>query len=311
MDLHILDCSQYIWAGSYSSAKISRGVRESNGEYCENCAPIGGVRFLIDRAAELCSDNNVVVPVFEDKPTIKRDMYKDVFGSEYGYKGTRRTPGPEIGLQKKYAYTIMEKLGYPVQLADGYESDDVIYTLVNMYKGDFENVFVHVNDSDLYFIVGGNVCIDTVGPRIGKYITQSNYPNVVDKSGWCPYNVHHIRKLCTGDTSDNIKGVGSDWMPRFDSVIPSDKLKDLGDLDVCREYLLSAVNKYPTAENAYRLLSTFNILVPLSVPEYMINDAEQNVDYAKQRYFIHGWNQKEDKWGFEDDLASYIDSYWE
>lgn len=312
MELHILDCSQYIHAGSYANTTISRGVREDNGEYQENWAPIGGVRFLINRAAELCKDGSIVIPVFDKTPNIKREMYKAAFGDEFGYKGNRKTPDPmrAVSIQKDYAYIIMEKIGYPVQAAQDYESDDVIYTLVQMYKNDFESIHVHSSDSDLYFLVGGNVMMDTVGPNIGKVITQANYPNVVDKDGWCPYNVHHIRKLCNGDHSDNIPGIGSDWMPRLDSVIPADKLAYLGDLEVCREFLKDAVDKYPTAPNAHMLLKTFNILVPLVVPEHLINDVEPAIDWDKQRYFVHGWKPDEDHWGFEDDLTEYIDSYY-
>lgn len=311
MELHILDCSQYIYAGSYSTVRISRGVRETDGVYGENWAPIGGVRFLINQAAALCGEDRVVMPVFDRTPNIKRDMYKDAFGLEYGYKGNRKQPAPEIALQKTYAYTVMDKLGYPVQAAEDYESDDLIYTIVNAYKNDFDKVVVHCNDSDLYFLVGGNVCIDTVGPKVGKLVTEANYPNVVDKDGWCPYNVHHIRKLCTSDKSDNIPGIGVDWMPRFDSVIAADELRRLGDLDLCREYLKEAVNRYPTAPNAHMVLKTFNILVPLRVPEYLINDREPDVDYEKQKYFTNGWKPNMDRWGFEDDLLAYIDSYWE
>lgn len=318
MELHILDCSQYIYAGSYgistsrsSGAKISRGVRETDGVYGENSAPIGGVRFLINQAAALCGEDRVVMPVFDRTPNIKREMYKDAFGSEYGYKGNRKAAGSEIHLQKDYAYAIMDKLGYPVQAATDYESDDLIYTIVNMYRNDYERIFVHCNDSDLYFLVGGNVCVDMVGSKVGKLVTEANYPQVVDKDGWCPYNVHHIRKLCMSDRSDNIPGIGSDWMPRFDEVIPTDELRKLGDLDLCREYLKEAVNRYPTAANAHMVLRTFNILVPLLVPDYLINDREPDVDYEKQRYFTSGWKQNMDKWGFEEDLLAYIDSYYE
>lgn len=205
----------------------------------------------------------------------------------------------------------MEKIGYPVQIAEGYEADDIIYTLVNMYKNDFEHIYVHNNDSDLYFLVSGNVSIDRVGDNVGKLITTANYSHVVDKRGYVAYNVHHIKKLCEGDKSDNIPGVGVAWEPLLDSVIPASELCNLGDLDLCRDYIKKAIMKYPTTPNAHMLLKTFNMLTPLLVPDYMLNDIESDVDWEKQRYFVHGWKPDEDRWGFEEDLLEYIDSYYE
>ena len=312
MDLHILDCSQYVYAGSFSKVKVARGVRESDGEYMENSAPIGGVRFLIHQAAELAKNpNNVVIPVFDRPPVIKREMYYKTFGDEYGYKGTRPAKDPAIPIQKDFAFKIMESIGFPVQAIDNYEADDVIYTLVQMYKNDYETVYVHCNDSDLYFIVSDNVCMDTVGPKVGKYVTRTNYESVVSKDG-CPYNVHHIRKLCAGDKSDNIPGVGNEWAARIDEIVMSDggRYDRLGDLDLCRRYLRECVAKYPNQPGAQRLLSTFNILTPLLVPEYLINDIEPMIDKDKLRYFVHDFNPEYDHWGFENELLEYIDSYY-
>lgn len=84
MILRILDCSQYIYAGSYKNSTIARGVRESDGVYKENDAPIGGVRFLINSAAKLCNDNTVVIPVFDSTPTIKRRCTKSTSETSMG-----------------------------------------------------------------------------------------------------------------------------------------------------------------------------------------------------------------------------------
>lgn len=313
MVLHICDVSQYIYGGSYKHVSIARGVREVDGMYQENWAPIGGVRFLINRLAELSGPNNIVIPVFDRTPTVKREMYYKAYNSEFGYKGTRKSSGDNaIAIQKKYAYDILQKIGYPVQAAEGYEADDVIYTLVQMYKNDFDEIRIHCNDSDLYFLIGGNVMMDTIGPNIGKVITERSYPQLVDtKEGGCPYNAYHMRKLCNGDKSDNIPGIGKEWLERLDSVIPKEKLCELGDLDVCRDYLKKVINKYPDAPNSSIILSTFNILMPLRVPEFLINDAEPMIDYQKQAYFVSGWVPELDRWGFEDDLEEYINSYYQ
>lgn len=312
MDLHLLDCSQYIWAGAFSKMRIVRGVRETNGEYCENGAPIGGVMFLLRRATELLSDNSIVMPVFDSTPTIKREMYYNTFGDEFGYKGTRRAvPENCIKEQKDYAYDIMSSIGFPTQIAEGYESDDLMYTLARSYKNDFDTIHVHTSDSDLYFLVDDNIIIDTVGPNVGKYITPGNYYTTVEKNGTCPYNVFHIRKLCKGDTADNIPGIGSEWTKIFDDVIPASDFPKLGDLNLCRKYIRDALIKYPSTRNASRVLQTFNILMPLDVPEHLINSNEQLIDKAKLSYFLQGFKEDRDQWGYEDSLLEYIDRCWD
>lgn len=310
MILRILDCSQYIYAGSYKNAVISRGVRETDGQYSENWAPIGGVRFLVQQAAKMVSDDTVVIPVFEGTPTVKRQMYYEVFGDEFGYKKGRKTHGNDISIQREYARNILDRCGFPVQYVDGYEADDIIYTLVKMYYNDFDSIVIHSADSDLYFLVDSKVTIDKVGDNTGKIVTRENYQNVVNKDEWTCYNVHHIKKLCTGDKSDNIPGIGVDWEDRLDTVIPMSDLSKLGDLGLCRDYLKKAIVAYPSAPYAHRILSTFNILVPLEVPSELINDMEPDVNWDKLRYFTRGWKPEDDQWGFEDELLEYIDSYY-
>ena len=311
MDLHILDTSNYIYAGSFNNKVISRGVRETNGEYCANNAPIGGVLFLLKQARELTNDNTIVMPVFDRTPDIKRDMYTNVFGNPYGYKGNRPAKKIDISYQKEYAEQILRQLGYPVQAVDGYEADDVIYSLVKYFKYDFDHIYIHTRDSDLTFLVDDTVSIAPVGDK-GKVIDMANYTAVADKTGFCTYNTVHLRKLCTGDTSDNIPGVGWKWAELIDNCIKDkNENRKLGDLDVARKYIKEAIVANPTEPGAHSVLSTFNIICPLLVPEGEIDDSDMDVDFEKFAYFLGGWVVSLDRWGFEDQLADYIDNYYE
>lgn len=311
MDLHILDTSNYIYAGSFNNKVISRGVRETNGEYCANNAPIGGVLFLLKQARELTNDNTIVMPVFDRTPDIKRDMYTNVFGNPYGYKGNRPAKKIDISYQKEYAEQILRQLGYPVQAVDGYEADDVIYSLVKYFKYDFDHIYIHTRDSDLTFLVDDTVSIAPVGDK-GKVIDMANYTAVADKTGFCTYNTVHLRKLCTGDTSDNIPGVGWKWAELIDNCIKDkNENRKLGDLDVARKYIKEAIVANPTEPGAHSVLSTFNIICPLLVPEGEIDDSDMDVDFEKFAYFLGGWVVDLDRWGFEDQLADYIDNYYE
>lgn len=310
MELHILDTSNYIYAGAFGKLYISRGVRQSGGEYEANEAPIGGVRFLLKNVFSFPTDA-VVMPVFDRTPTIKREMYADLYGDQFGYKGTRPTKTVDITYQKEYAEWILRDLGYPVQAIDGYEADDVIYSLVQYYKDDFEHIYIHTRDSDLSFLVSDKVSIAQVG-TLGKVIDMNNYTSVADKTGYCAYNTVHLRKMCTGDKSDNIPGVGWKWAELIDAcIIDKDENRKLGDLNIARSYIKKAIMANPMVEGSHLVLKTFNMVCPLLVPESEIDDCEQAVNSEKIAYYANNWNSSLDKWKLEDALADYIDQYYD
>lgn len=309
MILRIFDASNYIWAGAFSKRVISRGVREDNGEYIANQAPISGVRFLITQIANLVDENTVIMPVFDRTPTVKREMYNEAFNDPYGYKGKRATKPFDITFQKDYAEEILRECGFPVQAIEGYEADDVIYTLVETYKYDFEHIYVHTRDSDMSFMVAENVSIAKVGDK-GKVINMYNYNTMADLKG-CRYNISHLLKLCRGDVSDNIPGVGWRWGELLDSVLPQEEYQKLGDLDLCRKWIRKVVMENPLEPGGHNVLRTFNIVCPLQAPVDELDDSEMDVDLGKLNYFKNDWNEAIDEWGLEDQLLEYINQYYE
>lgn len=312
MELHILDMSNYMYAGMSSELTVTRGVRESDGAYSANRAPIGAVKFAIEQVRLLTGKYSNVIPVFDSTPTIKREMYTNVFGDPYGYKGTRAEK--PVGLEQVKSYTewILRDLGYNVQKVEGYESDDIIYTLVQMFKNDYEKIYIHSRDSDLYFLVSDNVEIAKCGKQ-GKEISLVNYSEAVSKNDYVWYNTVHLRKLYGGDASDNIPGVGWDWAQYVDSCIPESDFAKLGDLDLARKYLREASKKFPMKPKAHLLTSVFDIVCPLIVPYDSIdNDCECDIDFEKfDSYYLLGWLKQNDRWNLEDRLLEYIDEFYE
>ena len=310
MKLHILDVSNYIYAGTYSGRTIQRGIREDNGEYGPNEAPIGGVRFLLHQIGIILRDKDaVVMPVFDTPPKIKRQMYAETYGDEFGYKAGRKKKDISIDAQKNYAEDILRDMGFVVQKADDYEADDVIHSLVYYYKNDFDHIYIHTKDSDLYYLIDNNVSIATVGDK-GKNIDIYNYMSECKSGEFTQYNTVHINKLIKGDTSDNIPGRGKVWGAAiYEQLQPEDFYK-LGDLDFARKKIRDAIAAHPEYPNSMLLYKTFNLLVPLLVPYEMIDDTESDINEDKLIYYLHDWNAKEDKWGLEDILAEYIDTYY-
>lgn len=309
MDLHILDCSNYIYAGSFSNKVISRGVVETNSEYSAKKAPIGGVRFLLKQISRMMNSNSDIMPVFDRRPEIKKEMYKTAYGYD-GYKANRPAKRIVITGQQAYAERILRDLGFPVQAVDGYEADDVIYSLVKYYKDDYERIYIHTKDSDLYFLIDTNVSIAKVGDQ-GKDIDIYSYSAMVKSDEDTLYNTVHLRKLCRGDVSDNIPGVGWDFANKIDAIVHTNEYAKFGDLDLCREYIKRVVTENPTMIGGHTILSTFNILCPLLISYDELEDTAEDIDKDKWDYYMSDWNLNKDKWGLENMLTEYIDSYYE
>ncbi len=323
MDLHILDCSEYIYQGAWAGKArgnnrynntniIARGVRESNGKYGPRQAPIGGAKFLIKEAAKLVDSSSKVVCVFDRFPQYKREMYGRLFGDEDGYKGTRdRTTSDGIYLEKDFAEECMNKLGFNCLAADCFEADDVIYTLVSTYKGSYDNIIVHTRDSDLFFLVNGNVTIAPTG-QLGKHISVQNYEISVVTDKIIPYNSIGFHKLIYGDTSDNIPGIGVEWKSYFKDKLDRTICSKLGNLDFARSVLMDMVNECSMCTGVHKWIPTFDILNPLEVPVNSVELWESDINKtAIEDYFLGGLNPSIDKWGFEEILDNYIDRYGE
>lgn len=307
MNLRVFDTSNYIYAGDAMNKVIQRGVRESNGMFEANEAPIGGVRFLIRQAASYLSEPDTqLMFVFDTPPTIKRQMYADTFGDPYGYKGTRTPHGNGIELQRRYACELMRDVGFTVQCVEGYEADDIIYTLVNSLKDDYEHIYIHTRDSDLAFLVSDNVTIEKVGTQ-GKHIDLGNYSVNATSKIELEYNFLNYYKLFKGDKSDNIPGLGDAWWDAVAEVLPDSEIRKLGDLNLARKYLREAVKNNPTLPDGHLVLATFNILCPLLVPEEELDFYDADIDMHKLNYYLHDWNKTEDKWDLEDMLMTYIE----
>jgi hypothetical protein len=248
------------------------------------------------------------MPVFDKIPEIKREMYVDAFGYD-GYKANRPPKKFDITEQQIYAEQILRDVGFAVQSVEQYEADDVIYSLVKYYKDDYEHIYIHTRDSDLFFLVDATTSISKVGDK-GNDIDIYSYPMLVKKDEHTLYNTSHLRKLCRGDVSDNIPGVGWDFAEKLDAMVPTEEYAKFGDLELCREYIKKVVLQNPTMIGGHNILRTFNILCPLLIGFEELNDVEQDIDMGKWAYYMNDWNPSMDRWNLEDMLVDYIETYY-
>jgi hypothetical protein len=193
--LRLFDLSSYAHAGNVNKRAFLEGdIVKTQGGYREKNVPMGGISLLFNQIyAEygkcdmlFCADRN---------PTIKKGMH-DGYKSNRSYKNA-------IEIEKQVMEVVLEDCSLTVLSEDGYEADDFIYSSVQKFKNQYDHIYVHVGDSDLYLLVSNNVSIAKTHSRT-KEVTMDNYQHT-EVDGRCnPYNMTSFLKVLDGDHSDCI-----------------------------------------------------------------------------------------------------------
>ncbi|MES0489598.1 MAG: DNA polymerase I [Leptospirales bacterium] len=130
---------------------------------------------------------------------------------KYSFYKANRSPTPEpLKAQIRSIYQIFEKLSLPMISIEGYEADDIIFTLANVHRSKDLEINIISGDKDLFALLDDTVHL--LRPQRGaSEFRIMNGESVVEEIGVKPEQVFEFMAL-TGDTADNVpgvKGVGS------------------------------------------------------------------------------------------------------
>lgn len=179
----IIDGNSVIYRAFYNVPPLS-----SNG------IPTGVIHVFLLVLEKLKNNPNVsdIIIVFDAKGKNRRhDMLES-------YKATREAMPEDLIVQLNILKEILPYTGYPLYSIEGYEADDVIYTLS---KNTSNPVWIVTKDKDLHQLVDDKVKI---------YDYQKD--EVIDREKVFQKFELYPEKICdmlalSGDTSDNIPGV--------------------------------------------------------------------------------------------------------
>lgn len=188
-DIQIYDVSGYIHTASHVETFSNKKSR---------MFPVGGIRFFLrDLITSLRLGDRVVCSFDSKAPSVPKYP---------GYKGNR-TLNPEVVAQCEYLYKFLRKCGIPCYKGFG-ESDDIIYNIVEQYKGDMGLYKIFVNGSDY------DLC-HNVDEYCVEYKTCNKNTNCVDwmnfdrAIGWGKepiiFNTVLAYKVLCGKKADAIK----------------------------------------------------------------------------------------------------------
>lgn len=135
-----------------------------------------------------------------------KDLAKKTFRSEKleSYKGQRPELDDDLRQQIPRIYEMLNAWGVPVFSEEGYEADDILASLAEMYRGNPEYIIeILTGDADAFQLIGDNVFV--LKPSKGDH-ERFDTDVLFTKKNLYPAEIPDFKGMA-GDSSDNLKGV--------------------------------------------------------------------------------------------------------
>src|SRR5699024_10801215 len=138
------------------------------------------------------------------------DMGSKTFRTEMypNYKANRSAPPEELIPQFELVKDVVTLFNVPNIGEENYEADDVIGSLAEKYRDDYE-IVIQTGDKYMLRLVEANVEVEIMKKGIVNYDVYTE-ENFYDKKGVRPNQIAELKGF-TGDSADNypgIKGIG-------------------------------------------------------------------------------------------------------
>ena len=146
------------------------------------------------------SPDKIAVAFDLKAPTFRHKEYAD-------YKAGRKPMPDELRPQFPLIKQILRELGCAVLELEGYEADDILGTLSEIYSGDSNSCVIATGDRDALQLVTDDVNVVLTATKAGRPETTVYTPKaVLEKYSVTPPELIDVKALM-GDSSDNIPGV--------------------------------------------------------------------------------------------------------
>ena len=204
-------------------------------------APFVFTQMLLNLVEKRRPDYLAVVIDASEETTFRKAMYPE-------YKANRNKRPDDFGVQEERILRIVKDSGLPMYSANGFEADDLIATMAEQLKDDFD-VFLVSKDKDLRQVLTEHVVMyDPNGDEV------TDVPKMREKLGYGPERAIDVQTLI-GDATDNVKGI-----PGVGEKTAVGLLNDFGTIDGIYANLDKLKSKKKLVEN----LVTFKDALTLS-----------------------------------------------
>ncbi|MEO0157122.1 MAG: DNA polymerase I [candidate division WOR-3 bacterium] len=189
--LLLVDGSSLAYRGYY--ALIKNPLRNSRG------FNTSGIYLFLNSLLKSLRDTKPThgAVVFDSKkPTFRHKVFE-------AYKAERPRMPDDLSAQLPYIQRLAEALGLAVMVKDGYEADDVLYTLAKRAAEQGWDVIILTSDKDLLQLVNERISVLDTRPQFERLYTPEE---VKEKFGVPPERVPDYLAL-VGDSIDGVPGV--------------------------------------------------------------------------------------------------------
>ena len=119
------------------------------------------------------------------------------------YKANRKGMPDELAMQMPKVKEILVNLGVKIVEVEGYEADDILGTISDIFSNSGNECFILTGDRDSFQLVRNNVTVRLAGTKETKVYTPER---IMEEYGVEPRQMIEVKALM-GDSSDNIAGV--------------------------------------------------------------------------------------------------------
>lgn len=193
---------------------------------------IVGFMNILNKLIDAEKPDCVAVAFDMKAPTFRHEKYAD-------YKAGRKPMPDDLFVQFPIVKEILTLLGYHCIELEGYEADDIIGTLSEIFSSDGDSCSIATGDRDAFQLICDNVSLILASTAAGQPLTvKYDREKVFEKYGLYPESMLDLKALM-GDSSDNIPGVAGvgektavDLLKKFNTVdgiyenIESEDIKD-------------------------------------------------------------------------------------
>ncbi len=194
--LSLVDISPFIYSGySYKPNVLVGPVTQRHSAWEAVRIPAGGVAFLFQKVSSLLRTDTEIVFCADRNASCKKSMFAL-------YKGSRDY-NKAVDDQCFVAESLLKDCGFQVLAEDGFESDDLIYSVWKDYQKTYDHFHLYVRDSDMHFMINNKTTIEPVNSKC-KQITMANYETLAIPKQVIPYVGSCIYKIVFGCHTDEV-----------------------------------------------------------------------------------------------------------
>ncbi len=284
--LYLVDGYSIIYRSYF--AFLKNPLRSPDGR--NTSAIFGFFRFLF-QLNRVIGQGRVIVTLDPKTPTFRHKLYPE-------YKANRESAPQDLHDQVPVIEKLLELLGVPCISSDGFEADDVIATLADIYRKDETPCYVLSGDKDLLQLVGGSVRILHPG-KGAEGFSEWGRDEVYENRGVYPEQVKDYLAL-TGDSSDNVPGVAG-----VGEKTAIKLLEQFGDLDSIYERLDKITSESQRKkleagkESAYLSRNLVELRRDAPLDERKLEPGEPQIDKAIEAFHREGIRSFDGELGME------------